>query len=182
MSDNSPLSPLNLGSCTISDILPSLNASVIAWASYPHEQAFGALRHLSRYRPPLIPLLLGGGRGRFPDRPTGLLKGGSKFRPQPLDLTDNFFPPESLGTTYSENTYLPLYVWNFTDGTTPSNPILQVIKVRLCTKLQRFIARCLYICIIQSLSPMLDKDLMKVCSLSSHRLPSDRRGTSCSRS
>ena len=62
--------------------------------------------------------------------------------PRQLDLTDNFFPPESLGTTYSENTYVPLCVWNFTDETTPSNPILQVVKVQLCTKLQQFLARC----------------------------------------
>ncbi|MDJ0578362.1 MAG: hypothetical protein QNJ65_24810, partial [Xenococcaceae cyanobacterium MO_234.B1] len=49
-------------------------------ASPAHARDFAAPRHLSRQN--------------APDSPTGLLKGGSKFRPQPLDLTAYFFPPK----------------------------------------------------------------------------------------
>ncbi|MDJ0747141.1 MAG: hypothetical protein QNJ32_27885 [Xenococcaceae cyanobacterium MO_167.B27] len=61
--------------------------------------------------------------------------------PRQIDFTGNFFPPESLGTNVFENTSIPLSVWNFTDLTSTSNPISQVVKVLLCTRLQQFLAR-----------------------------------------
>ncbi|MDJ0532241.1 MAG: hypothetical protein QNJ70_07040 [Xenococcaceae cyanobacterium MO_207.B15] len=48
------------------------------------------------------------------------------------NFTGNFFPRESHGTNVSKILY-PLYVWNFTDKTSLSNPIFQVVKVLICT-------------------------------------------------
>ncbi len=64
------------------------------------------------------------------------------MHPRQYDFTGNFFPSVSLSTSVLENTYIPLCAWNFTDTTLVSNPIFQIVKVQLCTRLQRFIARC----------------------------------------
>ena len=80
--------------------------------------------------------------------------------PRQPDFTGNFFPRESHGTNVSKILY-PLYVWNFTDETSSSNPIFQVFKVLLCTKLQQFLARFLVLeNIIYRLKPLFSKDFM----------------------
>ncbi len=113
----------------------------------------------------------------IPRQPDGAFKGANAFAPQPLDFTGNFFPRESHGTNVSKILY-PLYVWNFTDETSSSNPIFQVFKVLLCTKLQQFLARFLVLeNIIYRLKPLFYKDLMsKLLSYRARFHPASKLG------
>ena len=88
-------------------------------ASPTHEAGIPAPRHLSRYT-------------------------AATMYPRQYDnFTGNFFPPESLGTTYYKNTHTPSYVWNFTDTTCISRvePHIPSCQGAERMRLQQFIAR-----------------------------------------
>ncbi|MDJ0530871.1 MAG: hypothetical protein QNJ70_00025 [Xenococcaceae cyanobacterium MO_207.B15] len=81
------------------------------------------------------------------------------MNPRQYDFTGNFFPRESHGTNVFENTHTPLYVWNFTDTTSVSNPFPSCQGALLCANLQQFLARFLALeSIIQRLKPLVYKD------------------------